>query len=115
MLADQMPSGGAHRVEIEPVEHPSHQAALDRRPHRRIKQHIAVAPPARREAGVEVGWHRRTPLHRDVGRQVAVGAAHPRKGIALHRRIEVHHLVQRVHTGIGATGAHGAHARVGKG
>ena len=47
---------------------------------------IAVAPPARAVAGVEVGADRPAPLHRDVARQVAVGAAHPGERLALDRR-----------------------------
>ena len=64
---------------------------------------------------MEVGRHRRAPLRRDVGRQIAVGAAHPRKRVALHRRIEMHDLVQRMHASIGAAGTHGGDLCIGKG
>ena len=114
VLADQHAGSAAHGIDLQRVEHPAHQAGLERRPHRRLQQHVAVAPATCLVARMEVRRHRLAPLHRDVARQVAVGAAHPRERLALDRRVEVHHLVQRVHAGVGAAGTDGAHRRIGE-
>jgi hypothetical protein len=45
----------------------------------------------------------------------AVGAAHPAEGVTFDRRVEVHHLVEGMHAGVGAAGAHRLHRLVGEG
>ncbi len=47
-------------------------------------------------------------------RKEPVDAADPGVQRARHRRIEVHHLVGRVHAGIGPAGAHGRHRTAGQ-
>jgi len=63
---------------------------------------------------VKFGRHRLRPLHGDVRRQVAVGAAYPGEGLAPQVGIEVHHLHQAMHAGVGAAGAQGGDRDGGK-
>ena len=42
------------------------------------------------------------PLHRDIARQVGIGATHPGVGVAVEFGVKVHHLHDAVHAGIGA-------------
>ncbi|MCY1246334.1 hypothetical protein D9M72_595610 [compost metagenome] len=62
---------------------------------------------------MEFVGHRVRPLHRDVVGQVAVGAAHPGERVAFDVGVEVHHLHQPVHAGIGAAGAQRADPAAG--
>lgn len=54
------------------------------------------------------------PLHGDIGGQKGVGAADPGDFTALQFRIEVDHLHDPVHTGIGSPGAHRRYGLRGK-
>ena len=96
---------GTHRIAIQRMHRPADPTRVQARAHRRLRQHVEVAPRQRAGAAVELVGHRLRPLHRDVVRQEAVGAAHPGDGRALDGGVEVHHLHQAVHAGVGAAGA----------
>ena len=77
VLADERLRGEPHRVAVERAKGPAGQAGLERRPHRRLEQQVDVAAADRAGARMKARRHEAAPLHGDVGRQVAVGAAHP--------------------------------------
>ena len=106
VLADQQRGGGAHRVAVQRAEDPAAQACLDRRTHRGLPEQEGVATGTCAVARVEVGRDGLRPLHGDVLGEIAVGAAHPRELLANDGGVEVDDLVQRVHAGVGPTGAH---------
>ena len=54
------------------------------------------------------------PLHRNIGGQKAVGAAHPGRVGPLGMGVEVHHLHQAVYAGVGAARAQGGDALGGE-
>ncbi len=109
VLAEEMLGGLAHGVGVERAKHPAHLALFHAWPHRGFKQHVGVAAGDSTGAGVEGSWHLARPLHGDVGRQKAVGAPHPGVLGPLQWRVEVHHLHEAVHAGVGSAGAQRAH------
>ena len=58
--------------------------------------------------------HWMCPLHCDVRRQKAVGAAHPGNQFALYIGVEMHDLHQCVNTGVGAPGAQSRNTLAGQ-
>ena len=58
--------------------------------------------------------HVARPAHADRFGQEGVDAAHPGMFGAIEFGVEVHHLVQRVHAGVGAAGAGGAQLDAGE-
>ncbi|MOA10464.1 hypothetical protein D3C78_1303530 [compost metagenome] len=114
MLAQQLPGRGLHGLAVELVEHPAHTAGFDAGAHRGLQQHIGIAARRGAKARMEVIAHGQGPLHGDVGRQEGVGAADPGIGRAFQIRVEMHHLHDAVHAGVGAAGAYGGHGLRGK-
>ena len=114
MLTHQVRRGGAHRGGVERAKAPADHPGLERRPHRRLEQQVDVASAARAVARMEGRRYRAAPLQRDVGRQETVGAAHPGKRLARHRRVDVHHLVEPMYAAVGAAGAMRRHRHVGE-
>jgi hypothetical protein len=95
----------AHGVAVEAAKGPSGEAAFERRPHRRFEQQVCVAAPARAGPRVKALRNEAAPLHRDVGRQIAIGATRPGVGRARDLGVEMNDLVQRMDAGVGAAGA----------
>ena len=102
VLPSSMRGRGLHGVAVERAEGPADVPGLERRPHRRLEQHVGIAPAAGAGARVEGVGHEPAPLDGDVGGQVAVGAAHPGLRFALDVGVEMHDLVERMHAGVGA-------------
>ena len=114
MLAQQVRCRGAHGVAVQRAKHPAHPAGFHTGAHRRLQQHVGIAPRRGAGACVKGCRHMPRPLHRDVGRQKGIGAAHPGRGRARHFGVEMHHLQQAMHACIGAPGAQGAQRHGGK-
>ena len=57
VVADQHRGGVGHGVGVERHRHVPDAAAVERRRRAAIQDQVAIAPPRRREAGVEVGRH----------------------------------------------------------
>ena len=115
MLTEQVTCSRLHGRAIQRAKDPAAAPRFQRRAHGRLQQQVSIAPAASAVAGVKTCAHLVTPLHRHLRAQVAVGAAHPGESVPLDRSIQVHHLVESVHAGIGTAGADGGHGLVGKG
>ena len=102
MLADQHLRRLLHRIAIECAKCPTDPPGFERRADRRLQEQIAVAAAGGAEACVEALVDRLAPLDRHIGRQVAIGAAHPGNCLPFHGRVDVDHLVDRVHPGVSA-------------
>jgi hypothetical protein len=109
-VLSHQPSGrGLHRRHVERATVCDDVVAVQRLgPERVLREPVRVAPPQRREAGVEPRWGDRDRPHADVGRQDAREPPTQGVGVALEGRqwdIGVHDLSAGVHAGIGATRA----------
>ena len=62
---------------------------------------------------MEIVGHLGRPAHHHRGREQRVDAAHPGRGRAHRAGVEVRHLRARMHAGVGAPGAVGAHRLAG--
>ena len=76
----------------------------ERRPHRMVVQHVTVAPPDRRETGVEIRRHGDCPLDRHGIWKMGVHAPNPRALGTLRLGLEVNDLGRCVHACVGASG-----------
>ena len=94
---------------------PTHPALPQARPLRPIEQQITIAPPPSAKARVKISPNRLRPTHGNTFWQVAIYPTHPSRQRPFGRRIEMHHLVEGMHAGVGAAGADGGHAGGGKG
>ncbi|MDT4869042.1 hypothetical protein FQZ97_1040500 [compost metagenome] len=115
MLAHQVRRGRLHGRRVERAEHPADAPRLDAGAHRRLEQHVRIAARLGAVARMEGVGHRLRPLHGDVRRQEGVGAAHPGEGAAFDLGVEVHHLHEAVHAGVGAACAEGGDGFVSEG
>ena len=103
MLAEQTLRGSLHRRYIQRRVKPARLAGMNGWARGTIDQQIAVAAPVRGKSRMEFVRHRMRPAHRNAVRQLGIHTAHPRGQRAFDLRIEMHHLLQRMHTGIGAS------------
>jgi hypothetical protein len=114
MFSDQHLRSLAHQLGVQRAKHPTHQARLQRRSGNRLSDEVRIAPTLCAESRVKVELRRMAPLNTDVCGEEPVGAAHPRKQFSMHRSINVNHLIQRMHTRVGAAGADSANGIVRK-
>lgn len=68
----------------------------------------------RGEARVKIFRHRLRPAHGYRRREEGIGAAHPREWIAHQLGVEMDHLPQRMHAGVGAACHGGRQGHAGK-
>ena len=81
---------------------PAHIGGINPGTLRPVEQHIAVPPPMRGMAGVELRRNRARPADGGRIRQQRIDPANPRRGLPLGQGIEVGHLPDSMHAGIGA-------------
>ena len=101
---DKMLRALLHRRRIERPVLPAHTPAQVGRAYRAVEDHVVVAPPGGGKARVKIRVHLARPQQRHVIRQIADRPAHPGVAIARSRGIEMNHLRQCVHAGVGAPG-----------
>ena len=105
VLTDDVCARGRHRVEVERTHDVPRVADEQRVRRRRVPHVVAVVPPARTEAGVEVVVGPRRGTHGDVGRTELVEPPDDAVEVGAVGQVARHHLTPRVHAGIGAAGA----------
>lgn len=113
MFADQALRGLLHRAFIKSPVIPAYATAKEPRALRTVKQPVHVAPAGCGKTRMKLRVHHARPVHGDSIGQQRVAAPDPCAGRALHVNVEVHHLCKRVHSGVGAPGAHRIDAPVG--
>ena len=105
LRANEQARCALHFLQVERQVEPAHPLRVRRRSHRMVQQQIAIAAGDRRVARVEIVRDAPRPDDGADWRQQCIHAAHPRRLRTLRRSIEVHHLVERMHAGVGAPGA----------
>ena len=113
MLAHQGLRGKLHRWHIEGLMKPAHQSIVNGWSYRMVMQHIAIGARLRRKSRMKIGWYAPRPLHSNAARQIGITATHPGLRVALCLGIEMHHLRQGMHPGIGAARGGHPHGCVG--
>ena len=103
MLADQMLGAEMHEPGIDGTMFPRRSAGEKSGARAPVDDDVAVAPPQRREPGVEIAADRSGPQYRHVRRQIRIGAAHPGMIRAGRGSIEVHDLRRGVNARVGAS------------
>ena len=111
MLAGEVPGAEMHQPGIEAAMLPCRPSGKERGARAAVHDDVPVAAPPRQEPGVEVLIDESCPEHRHIGREIRIGAAHPGMGRAARSGVEVHDLTQRMHAGVGASGADHPHRR----
>src|SRR5512146_717691 len=102
VLAQQVSGRLTHLRHIQRHVEPADLSVVHGTARRPVDQHVLVAACLCRKARVKFVWDGMRPQHRDVFRQQRVRATHPGSEWPLDVRIEMHHLFQRMHAGIGA-------------
>ena len=103
MLANKVLRRSLHRRHIQRRVIPAGFAGMDGKAGGAIDQHIAVAAPMGGKTRVKFVRHRMRPEYRDAVRQQGIHAAHPGRQRTFGLSIEMCHLLQRMHAGIGAS------------
>ena len=112
--------GLPHQVHVQRPEKETGAPFHQRRTRGVVIQHIMIGARAGAEAGVEeivdggIAGQFPGPAHGDRFGQEGVDAAHPRVHVAVQFRIEMHHLLERMHARVRAAGAGGGQAHAGK-
>ena len=120
MPADQRRDRLLHQRHVERPEKEAGAPFHQRRAGGIVVQHVVIGTRTGAEAGVEKIVDARVarqflgPAHGDRGGQEGVHAAHPGMDVARQGGIEMHHLFQRMHAGVGAAGAGGGQAHAGE-
>ena len=109
MFAQQVPGGLLHGAQVQGCKNPADAAMVYAGPHWRLQQHIGIAAGQGAGATVKFIRYRMRPLNCDVAWQERVGTAHPGRTRAIESGVEMDHLHQAVHAGIGAPSAQGRH------
>lgn len=102
VLADQTLGGQVHALCIERLKHPGGLPGPKRWPNPAVINAIPVGSRNGSKSRVKVHWYLTRPEHSDVVRQTGVASQHPAAFASLRRGIKVHHLLMRMHSGIGA-------------
>ncbi len=101
--------GLAHRLERKRPRFPAHPAGERGRAHRRIVEHVAVVAGDGAIARVKRLGYGPGRTHRHVFGQMGIHAPHPGVRRSFGLRVEMHHLGERMHSAIRASGAMQAH------
>ena len=113
VFANQQLAGSVHALSIQWPVAISGAIAPQRRALRAVQDQVAIAPRLRRKAGVKIVRHRAGPVQAQIGWQMGIAAKHPGAWRALRLGVEVHHLAETMHAGIGASGTDHAHRMIG--
>ncbi len=118
MLAEQAARGRAHGVDVQPLARWQHQVASPAVHQRHTVgagvERVVIHALEGQETCMEAVVHRFGPLQRDAGRQEGVDAAHPGKRFPRQAGVDVDHLAERMHAGVGAARHRGHHAAAGE-
>ena len=106
-------AGGPDAGEVEPPALAGHPTVKDRGTIRPVEQQVPVVAPARRMPGVEVAGDLAGFDHRHPGAEIRVRTPPPSVFAADRFRVEVRHLPQRMHPGVGAARADDPYGLVG--
>ena len=106
MVADQALRGLLHRPFIQAPVKPAYAPPKEPRALWPVEQPKNVAPFGGGKTRVELRAHCASPVHRNGIRQQCVAAPDPCPRRTLDINVEVHHLCERVHSGVGAPRAH---------
>ena len=101
---DQRLRGRVHCLGVQWPAQPAGVTAVDGGSHAPVHDPIDVAARKRTEAGVEIVRHLPGPQHAQVRGAFRRAAEHPGLLRARGGRVEVGHLHQRMHAGVGAAG-----------
>ncbi len=104
MFAEQALRRLVHRGRVDWTSDPARPLALQRRPDSPVEDPVAVGAGKRAEPSVEIAWHFAGPEHAQVVCRRGGSAEHPGLLGTHGGRVEVRHLHQRVHPGVGPAG-----------
>ncbi len=102
VFADKHGARLLHRGKLKVVVNPAHAPIHQRRTHPRITHHVHIAAGQRRETRMEIVGNGSHPLHRNAVGQQGIQAPHPGLGPAQRGGVDMHHLAQCMHAGVGA-------------
>ena len=113
MRADQVLCSLAYAGNIQRRMKPADAAVIATRSHSMIEQHITVNACLRRKSRMKILMHGMRPGHGYGWRQQRIHATHPCTQRTVNSTVKMHHLPQRMHAGVGTSGADCAHRYTG--